>query len=61
MPPILQAQSQQNLVKISQDATQEGNQTATTKTSIWPAKLYDKNLVNCDGFIHFMPTKIQIS
>ena len=34
MPPILQAQSQQNLVKISQDATQEGNQTATTKTSI---------------------------
>ena len=34
MPPILKAQSQQNLVKTSQDATQEGNQTATTKTSL---------------------------
>ena len=34
MSPILNAQSQQNLVKTSQDATQVGNQTATTKTSI---------------------------
>ena len=34
MSPILNAQSQQNLVKTSQDATQEGNQTARTKTSL---------------------------